>query len=271
MPELPEVETTRRGIAPHIENRTIKTVQIRDSRLRWPVAADLPNILTGQRIQAVARRGKYLLLETGTGVLLVHLGMSGSLRIIDNALPVGKHDHVDIAFDNGTVLRFNDPRRFGSILWATGEVAEHTLLKNLGPEPLGDGFDGKLLHVQSKNCTMAVKSFIMDSHVVVGVGNIYANEALFMAGILPSRQAGKISQARYQLLADSIRVVLQQAIQQGGTTLRDFVNEAGKPGYFRQQLKVYGRAGLPCLHCGQALTEIRLGNRSTVFCRACQR
>jgi len=271
MPELPEVETTRRGIAPHIEDRTIKTVQIRDGRLRWPVASDLPSILTGQRIQTVARRGKYLLLETASGVLLVHLGMSGSLRIVDNGLFAGKHDHVDIIFGNDTVLRFNDPRRFGSILWVTGGAAEHPLLKDLGPEPLSDSFNGKLLHSLAKNRKTPVKSFIMDSHVVVGVGNIYANEALFMAGILPSRQAGKISLVRYQQLADCIRVVLQQAIEQGGTTLRDFVNEAGKPGYFQQQLKVYGRGGLPCLHCGQTLTEIRIANRATVFCRACQR
>jgi len=271
VPELPEVETTRRGIAPHIEGQTVQTVLLRDGRLRWPVLPDLPKILAGRRIQTVARRGKYLLLDTGDGTLLVHLGMSGSLRLVVSAAPVGKHDHMDIVFGHNTVLRFHDPRRFGAVLWVQGPVTEHPLLKHLGPEPLADGFDGKTLHALAKGRKMAVKSFIMDSRVVVGVGNIYANEALFRAGILPSRAVGKIALTRYQRLAASIREVLQQAIDRGGTTLRDFVNASGQPGYFQQQLSVYGRTGLPCVHCGQALTEIRLGNRSTVFCRACQR
>ena len=270
MPELPEVETICRGIAPHIEGRMIKQVIIRQPKLRWPVSETLDQTLTGLSIQSVSRRAKYLLLSTGVGTVLLHLGMSGSLRIMSADQPAGKHDHVDFVFTDGTLLRFNDPRRFSAVLWTVAPVAEHQLLKNLGPEPLLSGFNGEQLHAQAKNRKLAVKSFIMNSHVVVGVGNIYANEALFMAGIQPKRPAGKISLARYQKLAGCIRTVLQHAIEQGGTTLRDFVNEAGKPGYFQQQLKVYGRAGLPCVSCNQPLTEIRIANRSTVFCGNCQ-
>jgi formamidopyrimidine-DNA glycosylase len=271
MPELPEVETTCRGIAPHIVGQTVKQVIIRQPRLRWLVPESLGPALTGLCIQTVSRRAKYLLFTTGAGTMLVHLGMSGSLRILSTGQGAGKHDHIDFIFNDDTVLRFNDPRRFGAVLWTTAPAAEHQLLRNLGPEPLLDGFNGELLYALSRNRKMPVKSFIMDSHIVVGVGNIYANEALFMAGILPARQAGKISLARYQKLADCIRVILQNAIQQGGTTLRDFVNEAGKPGYFQQQLRVYGRAGLPCMQCQQPLKEIRPANRSTVFCGNCQR
>ncbi|HSN23909.1 MAG TPA: bifunctional DNA-formamidopyrimidine glycosylase/DNA-(apurinic or apyrimidinic site) lyase [Methylomicrobium sp.] len=271
MPELPEVETTRRGIAPAVEGREIQQMIIRQPSLRWPVPETLPDLLKGQRIQAVDRRGKYLLLRTEKGVLIVHLGMSGSLRI----LPVGhlplKHDHIDLIFSNQIILRFNDPRRFGAVLWTTEAVTEHPLLKDLGPEPLTADFDESQLYKSAQNRKTPIKSFIMDSHIVVGVGNIYANEALFRAGIRPTRPAGKISLARYQRLVECIRVVLDDAIRQGGTTLRDFVNEAGKPGYFKQQLKVYGRAGMPCLVCGEPLTEIRLSGRSTVFCKNCQR
>ncbi len=271
MPELPEVETTCRGIAPHIEGQTIKQVIVRQPKLRWPVPESLNQALSGLRIESVSRRAKYLLLATDAGTVLVHLGMSGSLRIMSAGQIAGKHDHIDFIFHDDTVLRFNDPRRFGAVLWTTAPAAEHQLLKDLGPEPLLTDFNGELLYTLSKNRKTAVKTFIMDSHIVVGVGNIYANEALFMAGIAPARQAGNISLARYQKLADCIRVVLQQAINQGGTTLRDFVNEAGKPGYFQQQLKVYGRGGLPCVTCNQPLTEIRLANRSSVFCSHCQR
>jgi formamidopyrimidine-DNA glycosylase len=271
MPELPEVETTCRGIAPHIEGQTVKQVIVRQPKLRWPVPELLNQILAGLSIQSVSRRAKYLLFTTNAGTMLLHLGMSGSLRIMKTGQRAGKHDHIDFIFNDDTLLRFNDPRRFGAVLWTTAPATEHQLLKDLGPEPLLADFNGELLYSLSRNRKVPVKSFIMDSHIVVGVGNIYANEALFMAGILPSRQAGKISLARYQKLAESIRVILLHAIQQGGTTLRDFVNEAGKPGYFKQQLKVYGRAGLPCVHCQQPLTEIRLANRSTVFCSACQR
>ncbi|MFU8788406.1 MAG: bifunctional DNA-formamidopyrimidine glycosylase/DNA-(apurinic or apyrimidinic site) lyase [Methylobacter sp.] len=271
MPELPEVETTCRGIAPHIEGQTIKQVIIRQAKLRWPVPETLNQTLSGLRILSVSRRGKYLLFATDSGTLLVHLGMSGSLRIMSAGQAAGKHDHIDFIFSGNIVLRFNDPRRFGAVLWTTAPAAEHSLLKDLGPEPLSVGFNGELLYALAKKRTAPVKSFIMDSHIVVGVGNIYANEALFMAGIRPARQAGNISLARYQKLAECIRVVLQQAIAQGGTTLRDFVNEAGKPGYFQQQLRVYGRAGLPCVTCKQPLTDIRIANRSSVFCAHCQR
>lgn len=270
MPELPEVETTCRGVAPHISQRTITQVVVRERRLRWSVPEHLPQTLLGLTVQSVSRRGKYLLLATQAGTLLVHLGMSGSLRVLTEPQTPAKHDHIDIVFDD-IILRFNDPRRFGAVLWTTEPVAGHVLLKDLGPEPLESGFSGEWLYNLAKNRKVPVKSFIMDSHHVVGVGNIYANEALFMAGILPTRPAGKIALARYQQLADCIRTVLADAIAQGGTTLRDFVNEAGKPGYFQQQLRVYGRTGLPCRQCGEALTETRLSNRSTVFCRSCQR
>ena len=271
MPELPEVETTCRGIAPHIQGKRITAVEIRQAKLRWPMPDILSALLLGQSVLSISRRAKYLLLATASGTLLIHLGMSGSLRVVTNDLPASKHDHLDIIFADGTVLRFNDPRRFGSVLWTAEAIEQHPLMKNLGPEPLLADFNGKLLYDLSRNRKVPVKTFIMNSHIVVGVGNIYANEALFTAGILPTKAAGKITLARYQVLADCIRDVLQWAIQQGGTTLRDFVNEAGKPGYFQQQLKVYGRTGLPCLSCGEALEEVRLANRSTVFCRHCQR
>ncbi|NOT12466.1 MAG: bifunctional DNA-formamidopyrimidine glycosylase/DNA-(apurinic or apyrimidinic site) lyase [Methylococcaceae bacterium] len=271
MPELPEVETTRRGIAPYIEGQGIIDVLVRQPKLRWPVPESLSRTLTGLSIRCVSRRGKYLLFETEAGTLIVHLGMSGSLRIHQRAPQPGKHDHLDFMFTDGIMLRFNDPRRFGAVLWTSAPVMEHSLLKHLGPEPLLPSFNGELLHELSRHRNIPVKSFIMDSHVVVGVGNIYANEALFMAGILPTRPVGNISLTRYQKLAECVRVILQDAINQGGTTLRDFVNESGKPGYFQQQLRVYGRKGLPCMVCGQPLTEIRLSNRSTVFCRHCQR
>lgn len=270
MPELPEVETTRRGIAPAIEGRHIDQIIVRQPSLRWPVPESLSESLQGQSIRSVDRRAKYLLLRTEQGTLIVHLGMSGSLRILTAGQPYGKHDHVDLVFTDRTLLRFNDPRRFGAVLWTTGPLCEHPLLKDLGPEPLTADFDGSQLYSLAQNRKTPIKSLIMDSHVVVGVGNIYANEALFRAGILPTRHAGKISLARYHRLAECIRRVLDEAIRQGGTTLRDFVNEAGKPGYFRQELKVYGRAGLPCLACGETLAETRLAGRSTVFCKRCQ-
>jgi formamidopyrimidine-DNA glycosylase len=271
MPELPEVETTRRGIAPHVEGQTIIAAVVRQPRLRWMIPESLNQTLAGLRIQSVIRRAKYLLFTTASGTLLIHLGMSGNLRILPTCQEPGKHDHVDFIFTGGTVLRFNDPRRFGAILWTSDPAEEHLLLKDLGPEPLMPSFNGELLFELSRNRKIPVKAFIMDSHIVVGVGNIYANEALFMAGILPTHPAGKISLSRFQKLADCIRIILQDAIKQGGTTLRDFVNEAGKPGYFQQQLRVYGRAGLPCTNCQQPLNETRLSNRSTVFCSHCQR
>ncbi|MGZ8216625.1 bifunctional DNA-formamidopyrimidine glycosylase/DNA-(apurinic or apyrimidinic site) lyase [Methylomagnum sp.] len=271
MPELPEVETTRRGIAPHILGASIAGLVVRQPRLRWPVPGDLPGKLAGQSIQAVRRRGKYLLLDTGTGTLIFHLGMSGSLRLTDPNHPPRKHDHLDLVFGNGLCLRFHDPRRFGCLLWTEAEPESHPLLANLGPEPLSADFTGHYLHERAGERHLAVKLFIMDSHIVVGVGNIYANESLFRAGIAPARPAGRVSLARYEKLVESIREVLEASIEQGGTTLRDFVNESGNPGYFRQTLQVYERADEPCRHCGTALRQGRLGQRATYWCGKCQR
>jgi formamidopyrimidine-DNA glycosylase len=271
MPELPEVETVCRGVAPHIVGRSIQQVFVRQPRLRWPVTDNLNHILTGLTIQSVTRRAKYLLFQTSAGTLLVHLGMSGSLRVVTSQQDIKTHDHIDFVFTKDVIMRYNDPRRFGAVLWTSAPIAEHPLLKDLGPEPLLEDFNGELLYARAKNRKVPIKSMIMDSHVVVGVGNIYANEALFLAGIHPCRAAGDIDLAAYQKLAECIRMVLANAIEQGGTTLRDFVNEVGKPGYFQQQLRVYGRAGLPCVQCQQPLEETRLSNRSTVFCVECQR
>lgn len=271
MPELPEVETTRRGIAPHILDQEVTNVSVRERKLRWPVPARLPSLLRGQCIRAVNRRGKYLLIETGAGTLMIHLGMSGSLRIVTAAQALRKHDHVDIGFANGNVLRFHDPRKFGSIHWITGDPAGHPLLCELGPEPLEDAFNSDYLFALSRKRRAPVKTFIMDSHVVVGVGNIYANEALFRAGIRPAREAGKISAQKYVLLVAAIKDILAQAIAVGGTTLRDFLGSHGEPGYFRQSLAVYGRRDEPCIICASPLKEIRLGQRSTVYCGRCQR
>jgi formamidopyrimidine-DNA glycosylase len=270
MPELPEVETTRRGVEPYSRGRLVADVLVRESRLRWPVPEHLPGLLRGQQILAVERRAKYLLFRTATGSLLVHLGMSGSLRVIEGSEQPQRHDHIDIVFVDGVRLRYNDPRRFGCMLWLDpGE--SHPLLDHLGPEPLSVEFDGGLLYQRSRGRKGAVKNFIMDGKVVVGVGNIYANEALFLSGIRPDRAAGRISLRRYELLADHIKQVLTSAINQGGTTLRDFVGGDGKPGYFAQQLFVYGRGGQACKRCGAALRERRLGQRTTVFCVTCQR
>ncbi|WP_120994891.1 bifunctional DNA-formamidopyrimidine glycosylase/DNA-(apurinic or apyrimidinic site) lyase [Stutzerimonas urumqiensis] len=270
MPELPEVETTRRGIEPHLLGRRIERVVVRDHRLRWPIPEDLDSRLSGQRIERVARRAKYLMLEAEAGTLVVHLGMSGSLRLVDGALEPRKHDHADLLLDSGQALRYHDPRRFGAMLWTTDPLA-HPLLASLGPEPLGDDFDGDRLYRLSRGRSMAVKPFIMDNAVVVGVGNIYATEALFAAGIDPRRPAGGISRARYQRLAEEIRRVLAYAIERGGTTLRDFVGGDGKPGYFQQELFAYGRGGEFCKACGSTLREIRLGQRASVYCPRCQR
>ena len=270
MPELPEVETTRRGVEPYSRGQVVQRLIVRDSRLRWPVPDDLSRSLGGQTIVAVERRAKYLLFRTVAGSLLVHLGMSGSLRVIAPQQAPGRHDHIDILFRGGACLRYNDPRRFGCFLWvAPGEI--HPLLSHLGPEPLSSEFDGDMLYRRSRGRSGPVKNFIMDGKVVVGVGNIYANEALFLSGIRPDRAAGRISRARYQRLAENIKQVLTSAIEQGGTTLRDFVGGDGKPGYFAQQLYVYGRAGEDCKRCGTRLRERRLGQRSSVYCVTCQR
>jgi formamidopyrimidine-DNA glycosylase len=270
MPELPEVETTRRGIEPHCAGRHVEGVIVREHRLRWPVPTDLEQSIKGASIDSVERRAKYLLLRTQRGTLMIHLGMSGSLRIVDPETPVAKHDHVDLVLAGGVCLRFNDPRRFGSIHWL-GPEERTSLLENLGPEPLSADFNGAHLYRVSRGRKAAVKSFIMDGKVVVGVGNIYASEALFLAGIRPDRAAGRVSKARYERLSENIKQVLTSAIDQGGTTLRDFVGGDGKPGYFAQHLLVYGRSGEPCRRCKGVLKEKRLGQRSSVYCVTCQR
>jgi len=269
MPELPEVETTRCGIAPHLTGRIIEQVIICDHRLRWPLPADLPRSLQGRRILSVERRAKYLLLRTDGGTLILHLGMSGSLRVLPAQAPPGPHDHVDIRID-GQVLRFRDPRRFGALIWTEADPLVHPLLKGLGPEPLEESFNGDYLHQRAKGRRSAVKQFLMDSRILAGVGNIYANESLFMAGIHPARAAGAIERERYRFLAGAIKGVLLRSIEQGGTSLRDFIREDGRPGYFAHQLKVYGRAGLPCPQCGEPIRESRLGQRSTFHCPHCQ-
>lgn len=271
MPELPEVETTRRGIAPYIEQQSVEALVIREPRLRWPIPEDLPQQLRGARLLDIERRAKYLLFNFDRGTVLAHLGMSGNLRIVAPDQPAGKHDHVDLLFANGRLLRLNDPRRFGAFLWLGKEPHRHPLLAALGPEPLSEQCSGAWLYARSRGKKLAVKQFIMDQKVIVGVGNIYANEALFLAGIRPTAACGKISQARYGKLLDAIRSILTRAITQGGTTLRDFVGGDGKPGYFQQQLLVYGRAGLPCKTCGTLLIEVRLSGRSSVYCPHCQR
>jgi formamidopyrimidine-DNA glycosylase len=275
VPELPEVETTRRGIAPYLIGRRVLGVTLRRPDLRWPIPAAISELLPGQRIDAVERRAKYLLLHTEIGSALLHLGMSGVLRVLPPDAPVGKHDHVDITLERTAtqadrILRFTDPRRFGCLLWqAPGET--HPLLANLGPEPLTDAFDGDLLWHLSRGRTAAVKLFLMDNAVVVGVGNIYASEALFAAGIDPRRAAGSVSRVRYARLAAEVKRILAWAIERGGTTLRDFLNPDGAPGYFFRELNVYGRAGEPCHVCGTAIRQVVLGQRSTFWCPHCQR
>ncbi len=271
MPELPEVETTRRGLAPHVEGRRVTSVTLRRPDLRWPIPPEVTAGLPGRRIAAVRRRAKYLLLDTDAGdSALLHLGMSGMLRVLPPQTPVGPHDHVDLGLDSGQVLRFTDPRRFGCLLWQpAGSV--HPLLRELGPEPLSDAFDGDWLFARSRGRSAPVKTFLMDQRVVVGVGNIYAAESLFRAGIAPLRAAGKVSMARYIALADAVRDILGHAITRGGTTLRDFLNPDGAPGYFEQELSVYGRGGLPCPSCGGVLREASIGQRTSVWCPRCQR
>jgi len=270
MPELPEVETTRRGIEPYLLGQRVIRVLLRERRLRWPVPEDLDVRLSGQRIQTVKRRAKYLLIEAEVGTLICHLGMSGSLCLLPSGSPAAKHAHVDIELSSGQSLRYTDPRRFGALLW-TLDPAQHPLLLKLGPEPLSDEFTGEHLYRLSRTRQTAIKPFIMDNLVVVGVGNIYASEALFAAKIDPRRAAGSISRARLLRLAEAIKQVLQQAIACGGSSLRDFVGADGKPGYFQQELFVYGRGGLPCKVCGSLLRETRLAQRSSAWCTHCQR
>lgn len=289
MPELPEVETTRAGLAPHLVGRQVVATTLRRADLRWPIAAEISDTLPGQRIEAVRRRAKYLLLETTVGSALLHLGMSGSLRVLAGDTPVRDHDHVDLQLDSGHVLRFNDPRRFGCLLWQSpGRV--HPLLAGLGPEPLAvetgfqppvakgsppatghATFSGDYLFALSRGRRVPVKSFLMDQKVVVGVGNIYVAEALFAAGISPLRAAGKVSRERYGRLAEAVQSILAHAIARGGTTLRDFISPDGAPGYFEQELSAYGRGGEACRRCGRGLKQALIGQRATVWCAHCQR
>jgi formamidopyrimidine-DNA glycosylase len=269
MPELPEVETSRRGIEPHIVGTRVERVIIRNRSLRWPVSRSVDRNLVAKTINSVTRRAKYLLINTDSGAAILHLGMSGSVFIVDRDTPAGVHDHVDIDFDSGKTLRFRDPRRFGSLHWCK-EPLQHKLLKSLGPEPLGDEFDGDYLWTQSRGRRVSIKQFIMNAHVVVGVGNIYASEALYMAGINPRRAAGRVALQRYVLLATAIKEVLTKAIKAGGTTLRDFYGGDGEAGYFQQQLEAYGREGEPCRRCNTPITLIVQGQRSSYYCKQCQ-
>jgi len=270
MPELPEVETTRRGLAPHVEGKRIQQVVLRRPDLRWPIPGEITTLLPGQRISAVRRRAKYLLLDTAAGSALLHLGMTGSLRVLAPSAPITAHDHVDLLLSSGRMLRFNDPRRFGCLLWQpAGET--HPLLSGLGPEPLSDAFNGEYLFQRSRGRKAPVKTFLMDQRIVVGVGNIYAAESLFRAGISPLRAAGRVSRERYMTLAEAVKSILAYAITRGGTTLRDFISPDGAPGYFEQELLAYGRGGLPCLRCGHPLRSADIGQRASVWCGRCQR
>jgi len=271
VPELPEVETTRRGIRGAMRTHRVTGMVLREPRLRWPVDPALVRELPGQQVLDVRRRAKYLLIELERGTLVAHLGMSGSLRVLSPATPLLTHDHYDLLLDSGRCLRFNDPRRFGCLLWVTGDPAEHPLLAGLGPEPLEPGFDTDYLAARARGRKVAIKPFLMDQRVVVGVGNIYASEALFRAGINPRRAAGRMTRPQFERLVQAVQAVLGEAIRQGGTTLRDYVNAEGTPGYFRQKLYVYERAGEPCRQCGAAIRQVVLGQRSTYFCPRCQK
>jgi formamidopyrimidine-DNA glycosylase len=271
VPELPEVETTRRGIRSALRGRRITGMVLREPRLRWPVDASLVKSLPGQQVRDVHRRAKYLLIELERGTLIAHLGMSGSLRVLPPATPLLTHDHYDLVLDSGKCLRFNDPRRFGSLLWVTGDPGAHALLKDLGPEPLERDFHVDYLAGKARSRKVAIKQFLMDQRVVVGVGNIYASEALFRAGISPRKAAGRVPRAKLEALVGAVRDVLGEAIRQGGTTLRDYVSADGTPGYFRQKLYVYERSGEPCRRCGTAVKQVVQGQRSTYFCPRCQK
>lgn len=271
MPELPEVETIRRGVEPLITGIKVSRVVVR-KHLRQPVPPSLGRDLPGHTISAVRRRAKYLLLDTAAGTVLMHFGMSGTLRVLSDAPPPAKHDHVDFQLEDGRCMRFSDPRRFGLVLWIVGEPSAHPLLEGLGPEPLSEDFDGDYLYRRARNRRVSIKQFLMNGRVVAGLGNIYTSEALFDAGIRPQRQAGRIALRRYRVLAQVIKQLLQAALAEGGTTLRDFVNSEGRPGYFYLALKVYGRrAGEPCPKCARALRIERMGQRSTFYCAGCQR
>jgi len=271
MPELPEVETTRRGLELLLVGRVIEAVKVHNRSLRWPVPTGLGKILAGQEVRALERRSKYLLVRCDDGTLIVHLGMTGHLRVVPAIEPRKKHDHVELRLDDGRTLRFNDSRRFGAILWTKDAPLAHPLLKDLGPEPFAESFTANYLAGRAQGRVVAVKPFLMDAKTVVGVGNIYASEALFRAGIDPRRAAGKISPSAFRRLVKAVRDVLTEAIAAGGTTIRDFANSDGEPGYFRISLRVYGRGGEPCITCGAPIQRVRLGQRSTYFCPKCQK
>jgi formamidopyrimidine-DNA glycosylase len=270
MPELPEVETTRRGVAPHVERQKVTAVRLYDRRLRWPVPRDLPRRLIGRTVDRVDRRSKYLLFRVGRDTLIVHMGMTGSLRVFSAPPPREAHDHIDLEFGNGVVLRYRDPRRFGAMLWSPGSAAPHPLLAALGVEPFAQEFTGDYLHRSTRNRRAAVKLALMDSHLVVGIGNIYANESLFRAGIRPSRAACRVSRSEYARLVDAVRETLNDAIAKGGSTLRDYVDSRGEPGYFQLDYYVYGREREPCRVCGAPIRSLRLGGRATSYCPRCQ-
>jgi len=269
MPELPEVETVRRGLAPHLENHILQGARVRQPRLRWPLPDDLDELIRGQRIHRLSRRGKYLLAQLDHGSLILHLGMSGSLRLVAPDLVPEKHDHFDLLLDDGRLLRYRDPRRFGALLWSE-HPEQHPLIAHLGVEPLTEAFNATSLHTLCKGKQSAIKQVLMDSHLIVGVGNIYANESLFRAGIDPRLAAGKLSRPRCARLVDAVGEILAQAIAAGGSTLRDFVDGHGNPGYFQQGYAVYGRAGLPCPVCTTPIRQIRQNARSSFFCPMCQ-
>ena len=270
MPELPEVEITRRGIAPFVEGQAVTGVVVRERRLRWPVPSDLSRKLTGRVVQRVLRRGKYLLLDFGNGWLIVHLGMSGSLRVIDARTEPRAHEHLDILFEN-IAVRLRDPRRFGAVLWTSADIARHRLIAGLGIEPLSPEFTGAWLHCATRKRRTSVKLLLMNARMVVGVGNIYANESLFRAGIAPRTPAARLSLARCTRLCQAVRDTLNAAITAGGSSLRDFVHSDGNSGWFQQQYHAYGRAGLPCRVCGTLIRSARFGQRTTFWCPACQR
>lgn len=269
MPELPEVETTRKGIQPYIEQQVVVTVNVRQPKMRWPVPDEIHQ-MEGQKVESVKRRGKYLLVETLKGTALIHLGMSGSLRVVEAGDAYEKHDHVEFIIENNKAIRLRDPRRFGAVLWTTKNPLKHKLIRSLGPEPLSEDFNADYLFQRSRNRSVSIKQFIMNGQIVVGVGNIYACESLFKSGISPKAIAGKVSKARYQKLVSMIKEVLAEAIVQGGTTLKDFVQAEGKPGYFQQQLNVYGRTDEACHRCKSKIKQIKQGQRSTFYCTTCQ-
>ena len=271
LPELPEVETTRSGIEPALLGQTVREVIVRERRLRWPIARDFESSIRGTTVRAVERRAKYILIRFDTGTAILHLGMSGSLRILDPAAPLLVHDHWDIILGSGRALRFHDPRRFGSLLFTREDPAAHPLLARLAPEPLGAAFDADYLYRASRRRKLAVKLFIMNAHIVVGVGNIYASESLFRAGIPPRRAAGRLTRAQVSRLVAAIKEVLSEAVRIGGTTLRDYVNADGAPGYFSQKLFVYERGGEPCRRCGSLVRHAVQGQRSTYWCPTCQK